>query len=586
MQVVISRADLAGLFATLKADAAHPPLSYLVTWALQKVGGGEPALRGASVAASVAAALCVFLRAGAFARPAAALGAAGAFLVLPASVHYGQEVRPYALALALVAGADLALDATRRGRRGAGAAFAVLATASVATLYLAAFPLVAIGLDELLRARREKRRPAPALFAGGASAGVFLGAWLAWIGPRPPSPVSPGSFLARVPGLLAGLATFREESVAWPFAALAVWAAVLLGTAAAGGERRRLVLLLVASLGGPALLLAGAHWFVALRYFLFALLPMAFGAGEALARVRPGLLRAAAAFLALGSLARPAAAVVREGRPDWRAVARALEDARAQGAGGEIFAADGWSYWELSAQWPRGPAVHLADQVADLLAVATSRGPLWIVRTPHHPAPAEIDARLSSPWWRAAPAEDALVFRFEGGAPVPPGSFRWRGPGADVFFPEGGGTATEASLRTLQRDARAVLAAEPHTDGAVSAAVRITDELGSAFNWVGLAARRPPAGGGVLGLVRSNGEAVLRWNGGETKGPSGADPRRGVRLTLACDGPRCAFSVDGREVLSAETGPPAAGAWGLEARALVRATRLEASPENPSHQVR
>jgi hypothetical protein len=64
------------------------------------------------------------------------LGAAGVFLVLPASVHYGQEVRPYALALAFVAAADVALDAARRARRGAGVAHAVLAAAAAALALL------------------------------------------------------------------------------------------------------------------------------------------------------------------------------------------------------------------------------------------------------------------------------------------------------------------------------------------------------------------------------------------------------------------------------------------------------------------
>lgn len=529
----------------------------------------------------------MFRRAGGFVRAAAAFGAATAFAVLPASVHYGQEVRPYALALACVAGADLALDAARRGVRGAGIAHGVLAAASVATLYFALFPLVALWVDAAWRARREGRRfPACAAAAFAASAG-FLAAWILWIGPRPPSPVAPGGLFRDLPGVLAGLVTFRESSLEQPILAAVLWAVALLGIAAAGRERTRLALLLAATLGGPVLFLGALGWFVALRYFLFALLPLSWGIGEALARVRPGALRAAAGFLLLAPLAPAVANVVREGRPDWRSVSRGLEIARAAGLDGDVVAADGWSYWALSAQRPAGPPVRLVDSEASLGEAIGAGRPLWVVRTPHHPAPAAVDSRLTAPWWRAAGAEDAAVCRFEAGRTAEPGERSWDFPGGAVRFPKGGGVASRDAIETFSKDVFVLAAEGPWADGSVTATVRLSDDLGSAHNWVGVAARRarPDDGfrdSGVLGLLRGNGEAVLFGPGGEKRAATGVDPRRGpVRLELVCRGPRVAFLVEAREVAAVEDARVVAGWAGVHAWGLARVTELQIERRDP-----
>jgi hypothetical protein len=465
--------------------------------------------------------------------------------------------------------------------RWAGIAHVVLAAASVATLYFALFPLVALWIDAAWRGRREGRRfPACAAAAFAASA-AFLGAWFLWIGPRPPSPVAPGGLLRDLRGILAGLVTFRESSLEQPVLAAVLWAAALFGIAAAGRERPRLALLLAATLGGPALVLGALGWFAALRYFLFALLPLSWGIGEALARVRPGSLWTAAGFLLLAPLAPAVANVVREGRPDWRSVDRGIETARAAGLGGDVVAADGWSYWELSAQRPTGPAVRLVDGEPALGEAIGAGRPLWVVRTPHHPAPAAVDARLTVPWWRAAGAEDAAVYRFEGGRAVEPGDRAWDFSGGAVRFPKGGGVASRNALETFSKDVFVLAAGGPWTDGSVIATVRLTDDLGSAHNWVGVAARRArPADGfrdsGVLGLLRGNGEAALFGSGGERKAATGVDPRRGpVRLELVCRGPHIAFLVEGREVASLEDAPVAPGGAGLHAWGLARVTSLD-----------
>ena len=178
---------------------------------------------------------------------------------------------------------------------------------------------------------------------------------------------------------------------------------------------------------------------------------------------------------------------MREGRPDWRSVNRGIETARAAGLPGEVVAADGWSYWALSAQRPVGPAVRLLDD------------------------------------------EPALG---EAGRAVEPGERIWDFSSGAVRFPKGGGVASREAIETFSKDAFILAAEGPWADGSVTATVRLTDDLGSAHNWVGIAARRSrPADGfresGVLGLLRGNGEAVLFWPGGEKKAATGTDPRRG-----------------------------------------------------------
>ncbi len=225
--------------------------------------------------------------------------------------------------------------------------------------------------------------------------------------------------------------------------------------------------------------------------------------------------------------------------------------------------------------------MRLVDGEAALGAAIGAGRPLWVVRTPHHPAPPAVDARLAAPWWRAARAEDASVYRFEAGRAAEPGDRVWDFSGGAVRFPKGGGVASRDAIETFSKDVTVLAAEGPWADGAVTATVRLTDDFGSAHNWVGVAARRARPGdgfrdSGVLGLLRGNGEAVLFGPGGEKKAATGVDPRRGpVRLALVCRGPRVAFLVEGREVAAVEDAPVAPGWAGVHAWGLARVTSLD-----------
>ena len=114
------------------------------------------------------------------------------------------------------------------------------------------------------------------------------------------------------------------------------------------------------------------------------------------------------------------------------------------------------------------------------------------------------------------------------------------------------------------------------TDFEISSTVRITDDLGNALNWVGLAGRTNTAadGGtesGYLATLRSNGDVGLfcARSGLNLSTRSRRDPKaESVRLTLRASGDRIAVAVDGVEFLVARDASFASGHVGLQNRAL------------------
>jgi hypothetical protein len=165
--------------------------------------------------------------------------------------------------------------------------------------------------------------------------------------------------------------------------------------------------------------------------------------------------------------------------------------------------------------------------------------------------------------------------------PAPP-SFRDRfdGPWSAIFWrwllPNGGASVANGALANTVPDFRAKVQDLVVTDFEISSTVRITDDLGSAFSWAGLAARTAAAadGGtesGYLALLRANGDAVLfcaRSSLARTV-HSGRDPRAGpVRLTLRGSGDRIAVAVEGVEVIVERDPAFASGYVGIQNRSL------------------
>src|SRR6266542_2276615 len=84
--------------ADSSAAEEHPPAYYFALWGWIQVFGNSPAaVRMLSVAASLGIILCVYLIANHLFDPSTALTAAFFLAILPFQIHYGQEIRMYAL---------------------------------------------------------------------------------------------------------------------------------------------------------------------------------------------------------------------------------------------------------------------------------------------------------------------------------------------------------------------------------------------------------------------------------------------------------------------------------------------------------
>ena len=441
MQVDYAGRPLSGIVRASLEDGAHPPLSCLVTAISLRVSSSDLSLRLPSVLFGVGTVLALFFGAGGWSRPRRAFAAAGLFAVLPAAVHYGQEIRPYSLALFLVALAQLARRRfAESGDRRAFVGHVLFGTGAVYTLYFAVFPVAAGFLFDLVAAlRRRHERAGGVRWALAAPAAVFV-LYLPWVVAlshqprRAPEMPAPRVTAGRVAELAVGLAADRNESLARLAPAAFVWALALLGIAAARGRRTDLLTQLAATFALPLLFLQGIdHWW-SLRYVLLALLPLSESFGEGVgslaSRAGPAGGALVAAVLALTAAVEvPAlAGNARSSRPDWRRPAAYLEAEYARGRGGDVIAADPWSYLSLRFQTGRLARPigipRIAANGADLHDLMAAFGTGWVVRTPHHPVPKDVDELLAtSVPWRAFPqAEEARLYRFEGGRLVPPTS--------------------------------------------------------------------------------------------------------------------------------------------------------------------
>ena len=265
----------------------------------------------------------------------AALGSALALAVLPLAVHQGQELRAYSLAFFCVALADV----SRAWHEESGLRRAVLlqtlaAMGAVYSLYIAFFPLaVGWAMDALasrkphgMRARRRLIVPVLTILA-------FL-PWLLAVRTnltRANEMPAPAPTLRVVGEFATGLVADRQPQLRFAASAVFVWSLVAMGlVGAAGPERRRLAVELAAILLASVLFLTiSNHWFE-LRYFWFALWPLAQLVGEGLSALPPLAAQLsiptrfripsffAGAVLLVVAEARPLAENAGSGRVDWR----------------------------------------------------------------------------------------------------------------------------------------------------------------------------------------------------------------------------------------------------------------------------
>ena len=346
-EVATARSTRLGLAEMLdeRLRAGHPPLYFLLTWGLARLGGdGEWLLRLPGALAGIAAIPLLYRIVEPFAGRPAALAAAALLAVSPANVALSQLARPYVVVelLGLAAARVVARAETgeRGGRAGwrAALAFAALSAAAAYVHYSGLLVLAAL-LGHLL----VRRRPLWRLAAGGLGA---LAAFVPWLvvalrldqGVAAPigwvAPLSETTLPLLLRQLL--LRALLPPGAHWAaLASVAIAATVALAVLGAAGLGRRGRLLAWLALGPPALglavavvgpnLLGAERWYATSGAALLGL--AAAGAlGGATGTEGAGRLRPAAfACLVAASLA-GCAAVLRapHGLYDWRRAAEVL----------------------------------------------------------------------------------------------------------------------------------------------------------------------------------------------------------------------------------------------------------------------
>jgi mannosyltransferase len=315
------------------------PTYFLMMWPWVRVfGDGEVALRALSALAGIATVPVAYAAALALdqsrrvARTAAVIVA-----VNPLLVWYSQEARPYSLLALAAAVSLLAYGHARRGSRAALEAWAVAAAALVSLHYFGVFLMAAEAVALLVALRPRWRPVALALIPS-----VVVGLLLVPFAVRQHSHDVNRNWIAgfSLPVRIEEAAEGAVVGPSPPFdrlwlagAAVVALAAVLVATRTDAADRR--VALILAAIGAAAVIaplgiaLVGTDAFLS-RYLIAALIPLALALAVGLGASRPaapGLVATAAlavvSIIAVVTVARDPGLQ----RPDWRAVAAAVDDA-------------------------------------------------------------------------------------------------------------------------------------------------------------------------------------------------------------------------------------------------------------------
>jgi len=327
---------------SLRFDAVHPPLDYLVSRAVETLAPANwerklPAVFWGTATITVFGAL-VARRAGRVVGLLAALLMACA----PFHVRYSQEFRPYALGVFGLCLSLLCLDwylERRSVGRLASLYFVCLATAY--TLYLAAVVLglaaLAMLIEDSFAPESERRHTARRfLLASPLFATALFLAYLPWwpvaleAWRRPPGPLAEPVTWQRVGRTLSFFAFAHDDGDPFRWGT-ALWTLLLIGGAVLAFRGQRLRFFLVWGFGGLLLVeILGQlhpHWYAS-RRFVPAGVGMTVLISLAIARLgtskRALWLAMAALAACLVFDARGLTQYFREGRPDWRPLAEFL----------------------------------------------------------------------------------------------------------------------------------------------------------------------------------------------------------------------------------------------------------------------
>jgi 4-amino-4-deoxy-L-arabinose transferase-like glycosyltransferase len=327
---------------SLRFDAVHPPLDYLVARSVENLDPAPWARKLPDVLWGVGTVAALGTLVARRAGRAAGLLAALLLAFSPFHVRYSQEFRPYSLALLLACLSLLALD--RFLERPGSLRLVLLYLAALATaytLYLAAvvLALAAVSMlgEDAFSLDADRRRATRKFLAWSpVFVAVLWVAYLPWwpvvleaMRRPPPVPAEPLTWarLGRTLSFFA-FAYTDGETFRWT---TAVWSLLMVAGAAIALRQRGLRFLLVWCFGGFLVVeLAGylhPHWYVTRRFLPAGLVfPVLIGLSLwAFARTRARQL--AAGVILIGILAcdaRGLALYFRQGRVDWRPLSRFL----------------------------------------------------------------------------------------------------------------------------------------------------------------------------------------------------------------------------------------------------------------------
>jgi hypothetical protein len=168
--------SLGGMLDNLRDTDRHPPLHYLILWAVVRLfGDGELAVRAPSILASAALIPVMFVTGRELFDRRTGLVAAGLVTIAPLIVWYGQEARMYALFMLLGALALWAqVKVLRDGRTRYWVAYAGL---TIALLYAHYFALIPIAIQQVVFAVAAWKRA----HAGLPVRKLLIGTWLTWL---------------------------------------------------------------------------------------------------------------------------------------------------------------------------------------------------------------------------------------------------------------------------------------------------------------------------------------------------------------------------------------------------------------------